>query len=60
MKYDLRLDHSTAVMVAENSPKTIPESCNDMPSTGVGHDDPDFYVHVAEKEYLFDTDITAI
>ena len=25
-----------------------------------GHDDPDFYVHVAEKEYLFDTDITAI
>ena len=25
-----------------------------------GHDDPDFYVHVAEKEYLCDTDVTAI
>ena len=25
-----------------------------------GHDDPDFYVHVAEKEYRFDTDMTEI
>ena len=25
-----------------------------------GHEDPDFYVHVAEKEYRFDTDMTEI
>ncbi|HJO78933.1 MAG TPA: class I SAM-dependent methyltransferase, partial [Prochlorococcaceae cyanobacterium Fu_MAG_134] len=25
-----------------------------------GHHDPDFYVHVAEKEYKFDIDKTAM
>lgn len=26
----------------------------------LGNDDPDFYVHVAEKEYRFDGDTTVI
>ena len=52
MEYDLGLDHSAAFMIAKNSPKTIPECCNDMPPTGVGRDDPDLVMLFQRKKIV--------